>query len=264
MNSTAPRRHNIKPCPTHAPTSHWRTCQLCARKRQAHIADVAEELLSRYPSLCWITLEPGDSRARTIDAIRDAYLRQAKTEAGIWTIEQGVKTGILHANIITHDHKIPATRDARIHIAPLQGSIRAVAAYISKREQIPDMGKFAGRVYGRWGKLSSWLAAPDMPPVPRAAYLHDHVLKDWGPMGKADPRWLKEEPPAIDVSTPEGRSAFRISIEKAIQARKNPKAAASHEITLAEAAVIARDRLPKLRELMDEWRKSIGQATVQK
>jgi len=253
MDTPTGRRNDIKACPTHHPVSHWRTCQLCARRRQAHIADVAEALLSKYPLIAWVTLEPGEGRSRTIDAIRDAYIRQAGTEAGIWTIEQGAKTGILHANILTHDHRIPKTRNARVHVEPLQGSIRNVAAYISKRSQLPDMGTYNGRLYGRWGSLNSWLAAPDMPPVPRAAYMENHILKDWGPMGKIDPRWLEQQPTAWDMTDPANRSKFAAETARRAFHRARPEQARRGEVTLEEARHIARDKLPKLRALMDEW-----------
>lgn len=159
------------PCKTHKPYSHWRTCDACARNRQARIADVAQDLERRYPALTWITLTPDASNRRTIDAIRDAYLRQADAQAGIWTIERGGQSGKLHCNIITNHHTAPRTRGAEIHIAQVRGSVRDVAAYISKRGQIPDLSHYAGRIFGKFGMLRDFLMTSGMPEVVQAKSL---------------------------------------------------------------------------------------------
>lgn len=171
------RHHDITPpCHKHAPVSHWRTCETCARARQAKIADIAAQIENRWPSLVWITLTPAAGRQRTIDAIRDAYLRQADAQAGIWTIEQGGQSGKLHCNILTTHHTMPRTRGAEIHFQPVTGSARSVAAYISKRSQIPDLSHYAGRVFGKFGLLRDFLPTRGMPEVVQAAYIEQHVM----------------------------------------------------------------------------------------
>lgn len=164
------------PCPAHQPVSHWRTCDSCARARQAKIADIAQDIERRYPALTWITLTPSTSSRRTIDAIRDAYLRQADTEAGLWTIERGTQSGRLHCNIITTHHLAPRTRGAEIHAAAIRGNVRDIAAYISKRSQIPDLSHYAGRVFGKFGMLRDFLPTNGMPEVVQAAYIEQHVM----------------------------------------------------------------------------------------
>jgi len=164
------------PCSTHKPASHWRTCDACARNRQARIADVAADLERQYPALAWITLTPDASNRRTIDAIRDAYLRQADAQAGIWTIERGTQSGKLHCNIITNHHTAPRTRAAEIHIAQVRGNIRDIAAYISKRSQIPDLSHYPGRTFGKFGMLRDFLTTRGMPEVVQAAYIEQHVM----------------------------------------------------------------------------------------
>lgn len=164
------------PCKTHSPVSHWRTCETCARARQAKIADIAEQIQGRWPSLAWITLTPDDSSRRTIDAIRDAYLRQSDAQAGIWTIEQGGQSGKLHCNILTNHHTMPRTRGAAIHLQHVTGSARSVAAYISKRSQIPDLSHYAGRVFGKFGMLRDFLTTRGMPEIVQAAYIEQQVM----------------------------------------------------------------------------------------
>ena len=159
------------PCSTHKPASHWRTCDACARNRQARIADVAADLERQYPALAWITLTPEASNRRTIDAIRDAYLRQADAQAGIWTIERGTQSGKLHCNIITNHHTAPRTRAAEIHIAQVRGNIRDIAAYISKRSQIPDLSHYPGRTFGKFGMLRDFLTTRGMPEIVQAKAL---------------------------------------------------------------------------------------------
>lgn len=171
METPMQHRDITPPCATHKPASHWRTCDACARNRQARIADVAQDLERQYPALTWITLTPDASNRRTIDAIRDAYLRQADAQAGIWTIERGTQSGKLHCNIITNHHTAPRTRAADIHIAQVRGSVRDIAAYISKRSQIPDLSHYAGRTFGKFGLLRDFLATSGMPEVVQAKAL---------------------------------------------------------------------------------------------
>lgn len=165
------------PCRAHQPLSHWRTCDECAKNRQAKIADIAEAIQNKYPSLAWITLTPSDGSERTINAIRDAYLRQANPPAGLWTIEQGGQSGKLHCNIITPQHIIPRTRGAEIHLQVTSGNIRQVAAYISKRSQIPALGAYSGRTFGRFGLIRDFLPNSEMPDIAQAAYVERHIIQ---------------------------------------------------------------------------------------
>jgi hypothetical protein len=171
MEEAMQHRDITPPCNSHKPVSHWRTCDACARNRQAKIADVAADIERKYPSLAWITLTPDSSNRRTIDAIRDAYLRQADAQAGIWTIERGGMSGKLHCNIITNHHTAPRTRAAEIHIAQVRGSVRDIAAYISKRSQIPDLSHYPGRIFGKFGMLRDFLITSGMPEIVQAKSL---------------------------------------------------------------------------------------------
>ena len=240
------RKSIATPCPLHKPNSQWRTCDACARRRQGAIADRAEELLNQWPSLAWVRLAINDAGRRTIDAIRDAYLRQARTESGIWTIESGEERGHLHANIITQHHQIPRTEGAEVWIAPVTGSVRNVAAYIAKKNQIPDLSQYHGRLYGQWGTVAQWMLAPDMPAAPRALAVEAHILRDWGPMGLADPRWLAENPPETNLNNPVEKSIWRDQQGRAQGRRIRPDEKVRQAMSRDEFRLIAERHLPKL------------------
>ena len=189
------QRSNITPaCPRHAPRSEWRTCDTCARNRSARIADITEDILKHWPSVAWVTLTPDDYGKSTVDSIRAAYLRALPDASGVWTVERGEQAGKLHANILTQHHRVPRIKGAQVHLAPVVGALRNVAAYISKRSQIPDMRHHSGRLFGRFGTVGQWLLAPESPPVVRAAAIEKNILRNWGPLGLADPRWLTKTP----------------------------------------------------------------------
>ncbi len=203
-------------CDGQYPGRHHRACNACARLRQARIADVAEKLLGHHPSIAWITLTPTANHAATIAALRAAYLRQAGTQAGLWTIEQGEQAGLLHCNILTEHHAIPKTRGALIHVQPVKSGLRVVAAYISKPAQFPRLPDFNGRIYGSYGMIKDWLTAPEVAPVPRAAYVERHIIAPSVPGFAAALAALDAEsrvPPADRKPLNQSEAAHRLGSE---------------------------------------------------
>lgn len=163
-----------RPCLPRARCHNWRTCDICARIRQAKIADAAERLQLAADDLTWTCLSPADTGARELAKARDAFLRAEEPIGAIWTVEMSPQTGRLHCNILHPTTTPRSMRLARVWQAPLTGNARAVAAYISKRSQMPAKELYPGRLYGTAGPLWQWLAGGDAPaPVAAAKTQYD-------------------------------------------------------------------------------------------
>jgi len=72
------------------------------------------------------------------------------TKSGIWSIEKGEKYESLHTNLIVpfFDDEIAK---CDVFIERIKGSPRSVAAYISKKEGMPEKSVYSGRLLGAWG-----------------------------------------------------------------------------------------------------------------
>lgn len=147
----------------------FRTCEHCARIRQAQVADVAEAGAKKSPITTYAVIRCYDRfavarhRAKFIKQMKDATL------GGIWTIEDADFSG-LHLNIIAGTNKPIESVD----IARMWGyrgdadiwaqavdykDVRNVAAYICKRESIPAKDRFGGHTYGSYGQWKTPLGA---------------------------------------------------------------------------------------------------------
>lgn len=156
-------------CAPRARCGRFRECPICARIRQAKIADAAERLQSKAPDLTWTTIVPDDRDWRALVACRDAFLRGESPAGAIWTVEVGQQAGRLHANILHPTSKPRQLARASVWQAPVRASARIVAAYISKREQMPTREEYDGRLFGTAGPLWQWLATGKGLPVIEAA-----------------------------------------------------------------------------------------------
>jgi hypothetical protein len=158
-----------RPCAPRARCKCFRTCPICARIRQAKIADAAERLAAISASNTWTTIMPNDRGQAALLACRAAFLRAENAPGALWTVELSPTTGALHCNVLHPTSSSRAMRAARIWQAPIDRPIRDLAAYISKREQMPDPAIFDGRLYGTTGPLWQYLAGTDAPPTVAAA-----------------------------------------------------------------------------------------------
>lgn len=159
----------LRPCLPRARCGRFRECPICARIRQAKIADAAERLQSRHADMTWTTIIPEDRDWKTLVACRDAFLRAESPQGAIWSVEWGEKTGVPHANILHPTTKPRQLRRAAVWQAPIRASARIVAAYISKREGMPPKEVYDGRLYGTSGPLWQWLATGRGEPIIEAA-----------------------------------------------------------------------------------------------
>ena len=159
----------LRPCAPRARCHDYRRCPICARIRQAKIADAAERLAARAGPLAWTCLSPVEPGADALARARAAFLRATDPPGALWTVELSPETGALHCNIISPAEPPRAMKLARVWHAPINGDVRAVAAYISKREQMPSKLQYPRRLYGTAGPVWAWLSSGAGQPVIAAA-----------------------------------------------------------------------------------------------
>lgn len=167
---------------------NWRECDQCARIRQARIATAAERLESVVGPLDWTTLQPASAAFAAIADARAEFLRKTAPKGAIWTVEQSPNTGNLHLNVLTPAIEQPRLLHASaFHIRAVTNP-RQVAAYISKREQMPSRDAYDGRLYGTAGPLWQWLSDRHQQPLIQAAAVQHDINAEAGrlaPMGPA-------------------------------------------------------------------------------
>lgn len=153
----------------------WRDCDACARIRQARIADRAEAILRQHMQLQLIVVKPADATPRGMQAAIRAAIRNNGLSAGVWTVELGTEAATLHGNIIAPDEPIKPSSKAITYAEPLREHVRAVAAYISKRSQIPPPDIYTGKTWGSWGRLGDMLATDAMPAIVQGAEIEQQL-----------------------------------------------------------------------------------------
>lgn len=153
----------------------WRDCDACARIRQARIADRAEAILRGHMQLQLIVIKPADATPRGMQAAIRAAVRNNGLRAGIWTVELGAEAATLHGNIIAPDEPIKPSSKAITYAEPLREHVRAVAAYISKRSQIPPPDLYTGKTWGSWGRLGDMLTTDAMPAIVQGAEIEQQL-----------------------------------------------------------------------------------------
>lgn len=151
----------------------FRTCPRCAKIRQAKAGDLAEKLQSYFGPLYLTVLTPEMQTPEAIANIRQRWAHLSRVPAALWSVEEGDKRGTLHTNIIHPVCKPAKPRGAAIHTEPLRHAPRIAAAYITKREQIPDPGRYPGRTFGRCGHLLHFLALDENNPTIQAAAINE-------------------------------------------------------------------------------------------
>ena len=84
-----------------------------------------------------MVLIPHDGTRQSADRLRRWYAEKVKPVAAAWSIEYGRHGTGYHLNIIADLIGDIAPPGARVLKAPIRTTIRATAAYITKREQAP-------------------------------------------------------------------------------------------------------------------------------
>lgn len=119
-----------------------------------------------------MVLIPHDGTRASADRLRRWYAEKVKPTAAAWSIEYGRHGTGYHLNIIADLLADIAPPGARVLKAPIRTTIRATAAYITKREQAPPITDDRRRNTGTLGNVIDHCAtAKHSPAIVKAAAL---------------------------------------------------------------------------------------------
>lgn len=82
-------------------------------------------------------LIPHDGTRASAERLRRWYAEKIKPHAAVWSIEYGRHGTGYHLNIISEHVADITPPGARVLAAPIRSTVRAAAAYITKRSQTP-------------------------------------------------------------------------------------------------------------------------------
>lgn len=155
---------------------HFRTCDPCARLRQAHFADIAQQLLGQKALLYLTRLTPHINTQEEIKRLKIAVKRRLSAANAVWSVEQGTKTGSLHLNVISEINSIKSHRGADQYISGAITNLRNAAAYITKQSQLPNKEAYSGRQFGCFTSVFGALIDYYHTPILQAAIMENAVL----------------------------------------------------------------------------------------
>lgn len=159
----------------------FRICKFCARVRQAHVADIAEQVLSHYPVLYPARITPDINSPVEIERIKSAIKRQLGAYSGLWSVEVGEVFGLLHLNIITPKNILKPIKGTHYWQGQALENLRRYAAYMVKPSQIPDLSQYSGRQFGTWQSMTDLFKSSQQLPLIQGAFhenitLHQFIL----------------------------------------------------------------------------------------
>lgn len=157
----------------------FRICKFCARVRQAHVADIAEQVLSHYPVLYPARITPDINSPVEIERIKSAIKRQLGAYSGLWSVEVGEVFGLLHLNIITPKNILKPIKGTHYWQGQALENLRRYAAYMVKPSQIPDLSQYRGRQFGSWQSMTDLFKNERQLPVIQGAYHENYTLADF-------------------------------------------------------------------------------------
>lgn len=158
-------------CSTRSRCRNARECDYCAAVRQQQIGDIAEKMEQQYGPLTLTVLKPQENTAKAIKALHASFMRRALAPAGIWTVETGEIFRRLHLNILSPKPLPARWRGVESYQELVSATARDAAAYIAKREGLPEVQQYQGRLFGSWGQVGAILATQERFPVVQAAAL---------------------------------------------------------------------------------------------
>lgn len=157
----------------------YRTCNDCARLRQAHVADLAEQLFADYQAVYQSRFTPYDNSYRGIARVKAAIKRQLDANDALWSVEVGSEKGLLHLNIISPKEVFKQIKNTEYWQGQQVLNLRQLAAYMVKPDQIPSLAAYPGRQYGALKSLRDLFSAKDQSPIIQAAYAEKITLAGW-------------------------------------------------------------------------------------
>jgi hypothetical protein len=185
-------------CLPDLPCHNFRNCDRCARLRQAKIAELAS---SKHAG--------GAITYAVITGLSASSIPAAKqlpcAYGGLFSVEIGAQFRGLHLNLILEAQSSLTADHIATTLSPLHCSIWSapittedlphVAAYINKREAIPNHREWPGRAYGTfgtWRSAKSIIQTQRLSPIASAA-MHEAELRAFA---------LAPDTPAPDMKTP--------------------------------------------------------------
>lgn len=147
-----------------------------------------------------MVLIPHDGTRASVDRLRRWYAEKVKPAAAAWSIEYGRHGTGYHLNIIADLVGDIAPPGARILKAPIRTTIRATAAYITKREQAPPRTDDRHRNTGTLGNVIDHCAtATHSPPIVKAAALQQVLRRDEPPTTASEQPSRQPAEPTTDA-----------------------------------------------------------------
>ena len=158
-------------CSKQHPCNRFYHCDMCARRRQARFADVAERIEAAFGVLDYAVVTPDDNTQAAIERAKTAILRASDSPALIWSVEVGLIAGRLHLNLLGPNLDDIKVKNADVHVEPTRTGARAVAAYMTKRAGFPSRQHYPGRIVGTAGNVMQFLGQAGSIPVVQAGAL---------------------------------------------------------------------------------------------
>jgi hypothetical protein len=171
--------HELSSCSRYHRCKRYRTCDDCARLRQAHIADTAEQLLSKYNDIYMARFTPYSNTQAEIIRLKEAIKRRLDRSDAVWSIEQGTEKGLLHINLLSPVEFFKQFKLAEYWQSRRIENIRQAAAYMIKREQIPAIVAYSGRQFGTFKSMAELYADKKQTPIIQAAAAETITLAGW-------------------------------------------------------------------------------------
>lgn len=166
--------HSQNICTPNQRCRYYRTCDACARLRQAHVADLAERLLSQYPAVFLSRFTPYTNTKQEIERLKASIKRQLGNYNAIWSIELGQEKKLLHLNILSASPSFKQPKNTEYWQGQSAQNIRQLAAYMVKKDQIPPIEVYQGRQFGGLTSMSMLLQDKKQEPIIQAAY-HEKI-----------------------------------------------------------------------------------------
>lgn len=180
-------------CGPRARCRKYATCETCARIRQAIFADRAERASNHMMTPTFYVLVPTDKTPSGIEYARRYFARQARPEAGVWSIESGKHQPGYHLNVIADWCELEGKFKGHIYQEPIRTNVRAVAAYMTKAERAASKAEGFPRQTGDFGHASEWLSKQDYnSQIINAAQLQHEIEPGYLPPSATGPETAHE------------------------------------------------------------------------
>jgi hypothetical protein len=152
-------------CNSKYPCHNHIDCDRCARIRQSKIARTIHQPASEQPCRTWQVYKVEQDTHLKTALGQLSRAMNGKVAGGMWTLEYGHKGMGLHINLLTASENSPNPVNIKGLTYRWQSNISQVdsgfiAAYITKREQLPPREIYQGRTIAMFGDWRGREAKP--------------------------------------------------------------------------------------------------------